>query len=233
LDWNTGTSRDFSYFSGVRKSPSSQIQVSSHVTNRANPVTGKSWPILAAALFWLSIGSAAHSQPATPSAPAPTGEWLVANRAAKINIVDCGGRLWGVVSWELRPGGTDKNNPDPKLRNRPTLGMPILIDMAPTKPNKWEGNVYNSENGKIYSASITLSDPNTLRIQGCVLGFLCGGESWTRAETSDTVGRAPAQTPSKPAPGGRKTATPQPSPADDVCSRVLGAAGLPHERGLK
>ena len=203
------------------------------MTNRANPATGKSWPILAATLFWLSIGSAAHSQPATPPTPAPTGEWLVANRAAKINIVDCGGRLWGVVSWELRPGGTDKNNPDPKLRNRPTLGMPILIDMAPTKPNKWEGNVYNSENGKIYSASITLSDPNTLRIQGCVLGFLCGGESWTRVETSDTVGRAPAQTPSKPAPGGRKTATPQPSPADNVCSRVVGAAGLPHERGLK
>jgi len=138
-----------------------------------------------------------------------------------------------VVSWEMRPGGTDKNNPDPKLRNRPTLGMPILMDMAPTNPNKWEGNVYNSENGKIYSASITLSDPNTVRIQGCVLGFLCGGESWTRVETSDTVGRAPAQTPSKPAPGGRKTATPQPSPADNVCSRVVGAAGLPHERGLK
>ena len=151
----------------------------------------------------------------------------------KIKIVDCGGHLWGVVAWEARPGGTDKEIPTPSLRSRPTLGMPILLDMTPTKPNKWEGNVYNSQNGKTYSASITLSDPNTLRIQGCVLGFLCGGESWTRVETSDTVGRAPAQTPSKPAPGGRKTATPQPSPADDVCSRVVGAAGLPHERGLK
>jgi hypothetical protein len=111
--------------------------------------------------------------------------------------------------------------------------MPILLDMAPTQPNKWEGKVYNSQNGKTYSANISLSDPNTLRIQGCVFGFLCGGENWTRFETNDTVGRAPAQTQSKPAPGGRKTATPQASPADDVCSRVLGAARLPHERGLK
>jgi uncharacterized protein (DUF2147 family) len=208
-------------------------QVSSHVTDRANPSTRNLLPIVATALLWLTIGGAAYSQTAAPSSPTAIGEWLVADRVARIKIADCGGRLWGVVAWEARPGGTDHRNPDPQLRSRPTLGMPILLDMAPTKPNKWEGQVYNSQNGKTYSASITLSDPNTLRIQGCVLGFLCGGENWTRFETSDTVGRAPAQTPSKPAPAGRKTATQQPAPADDVCSRVVGAAGLPHERGLK
>jgi len=207
------------------------------VTDRAYPATRKSSPIVAAALLWLTIGSVAYAQPAAqpaaPSSPSPTGEWLVNDRVARIKIVDCSGHLWGVVAWEARPGGTDHRNPDPQLRSRTTLGMPILLDMTPTKPNKWEGQVYNSQNGKTYSASITLSDPNTLRIQGCVFGFLCGGESWTRFETNDTVGRAPAQTQSKPAPGGRKTATQQPSPADDVCSRVVGAARLPHERGLK
>ena len=203
------------------------------MTNRANQRTGQSSAVFAAALLWLTLGSAAYSQTAAPSSPTPTGEWLVNDRVARIKIVDCSGHLWGVVAWEARPGGTDIRNPDPQLRSRPTLGMPILLDMIPTRPNKWEGQVYNSQNGKTYSASISLSDPNTLRIQGCVLGFLCGGDSWTRADTNDTVGRAPAQTPPKPAPGGRKTATPQSSPADDVCSRVLGAAGLPHERGLK
>ena len=225
----TGTTDDFSYFSDVQKTPTWQNQVSSHVTNRANPPTRKSSLIVAAALLWLTVGSAAHAQTAAPSSPAPTGEWLVNDRVARIKIVDCGGHLWGVVAWEARPGGTDVRNPDPQLRSRPTLGMPILLDMKPTNQNKWEGQVYNSQNGKTYSANIALSDPNTLRIQGCVFGFLCGGENWTRFEASDTVGRAPAQTPSKPAPG-RKTATP---PADDVCSRVVGAAGLSHERGLK
>jgi uncharacterized protein (DUF2147 family) len=209
------------------------MQVSSPVTNRANPRTGKSSAIFAATLLWLTVGGAAYAQTAAPSPPTPTGEWLVNDRVARIKIVDCSGHLWGVVAWEARSGGTDIRNPDPQLRSRPTLGMPILLNMTPTKPNRWEGQVYNSQNGKTYSASITLSDANTLRIQGCVFGFLCGGENWTRFETSDTVGRAPAQTQSKPAPGGRKTATPQTSPGDDVCSRVLGAAGLPHERGLK
>ena len=201
------------------------------MTYRAYPSTRNSLPILAT-LLWLTIGGTAYSQTATPSSPTATGEWLVNDRVARIKIVDCGGHLWGVVAWEARPGGTDHRNPDPQLRSRPTLGMPILLDMTPAKPNRWEGQVYNSQNGKTYSASITLSDPNTLRIQGCVFGFLCGGENWTRFETNDTVGRAPAQTQPKPMPG-RKTTTQQTSPADDVCSRVVGAAGLPHERGLK
>jgi uncharacterized protein (DUF2147 family) len=183
-------------------------------------------------LFWLTAGNCAFSQPASTGQLDPTGEWLVAQRIARIKIVDCGGHLWGVVAWEARPG-TDTKNPDPKLRNRPTLGMPVLLDMAATRPNKWEGNIYNSQNGQTYTASISLSDPNTLRVQGCVLGFLCGGESWTRAETNDTVGRAPAQAPAKPQAGGRKSAQQSGAPADDVCSGILGSAGLTHERGLK
>jgi len=51
-------------------------------------------------LFWLAFGNAAHSQPATP--PTPTGEWLVADRVARIKIVDCSGHLWGVVALLMR-----------------------------------------------------------------------------------------------------------------------------------
>jgi uncharacterized protein (DUF2147 family) len=182
-------------------------------------------------LLCLAASGAALSQPARQQV-SPIGEWLVADRVARIKIVDCNGHLWGVVAWEARPG-IDTKNPDPKLRNRPTLGMPILLDMVQTNANRWEGNVYNSQNGQTYSSNISLSDPNTLRIQGCVLGFLCGGENWTRVAADDTVGRAPAQAPSRPPPGGRKTAMPQSALADDVCSRILEPAGLAHERGLK
>jgi uncharacterized protein (DUF2147 family) len=191
------------------------------------------WPLAAAFIFCL-VGLV-FAQPASISPPDPTGEWLVAKRIARIKIVDCSGRLWGVVSWEAQPG-TDTKNPDPNLRSRPTLGMPILLGMAPTNSNQWEGQIYNSEDGNTYSASITLSDPNTLRVQGCVLGFLCGGENWTRVEGQDTLGSAPPQTPPKSS--GRKATAAKP-PAnmteapDDVCSRVTGTTGLSHERRLK
>ncbi len=146
------------------------------------------------------------------------GEWLVAKEIARIRIADCGGRLWGVVSWEARPG-VDNKNPNQQLRGRPTLGMPVLLGMAQTKANKWEGKIYNSEDGNTYSANITLLDPSTLKVQGCFLGFLCGGENWTRVEpeTSKRV-----QT------SGRTNNRNGRSAEDEVCRSLSDPSRLPH-----
>ena len=110
-----------------------------------------------------------------------TGEWLVAERTARISIADCGGALWGVVSWEADPGGADDKNPDTAKRGRLTLGMPVLLGMKASGANQWTGQIYNSENGKTYSGGLTLINPDVLRVRGCVLFILCGGENWTRA----------------------------------------------------
>jgi uncharacterized protein (DUF2147 family) len=111
----------------------------------------------------------------------PTGDWRVADGVANIRVAQCNGAVWGVIAWEQIPGGRDKNNPDPAKQNRPTLGMPTLIDMK-KKPgvDTWEGQVYNAKDGQVYSASIKPVGTDQLEIQGCVLGFLCGGETWTR-----------------------------------------------------
>ena len=114
-------------------------------------------------------------------AQAPTGEWLVANGKARIRIGPCGGALCGTISW-LQAPANDENNPDPAKRNRSLVGTQILLGMKPAGPNRWEGEIYNAENGKIYTGSISITGPDVLRIEGCVLaGLLCGGENWTRA----------------------------------------------------
>lgn len=111
----------------------------------------------------------------------PTGDWKVADEVANIRVAECNGSMWGVVAWEKTPGGRDKNNPDVALQSRPTLGMPILLDMK-KKPgaDQWEGQVYNAKDGKLYSSTIKPVGADQLEIQGCILGFLCGGETWTR-----------------------------------------------------
>jgi len=108
--------------------------------------------------------------------------------------------------------------------------MPILLGMTPSKENRWDGQIYNSEDGHTYSANITMVDPNTLRVQGCFLGFLCGGENWTRFETADVT--AATQRPSKP-PAKKTAAAPPPEPSEDVCSKTPASTGFSHERGLK
>jgi uncharacterized protein (DUF2147 family) len=111
----------------------------------------------------------------------PTGDWRVADGVATIRVAECNGSMWGAVAWEKTPGGRDKNNPDASKQNRLTLGMPILIDMK-KKPgvDQWEGQVYNAKDGQSYSSTIRPLGADQLEIQGCVLGFLCGGETWTR-----------------------------------------------------
>ena len=111
----------------------------------------------------------------------PTGDWRVADGVANIRVAQCSGNMWGVVVWEKIPGGRDKNNPDAAKQSRPTLGMPILLEMK-KKPgaDAWEGQVYNAKDGQTYSSTIKPVGSDQLEIQGCVLGFLCGGETWSR-----------------------------------------------------
>src|ERR1700756_5221843 len=139
----------------------------------------------------------------------PTGDWRVADGVANIRVAQCNGSMWGVVAWEKEAGGHDTNNPDASKRNRPTLGMPILLDMKhKAGTEQWEGQVYNAKDGQTYSSTITPTDANHLEIQGCVLGFLCGGETWTRV--APPIPSSPANSMAK---GGPKTAAPAPRAA--------------------
>src|SRR5215813_5855217 len=136
----------------------------------------------------------------TPALAAdPTGDWRVADGVANIRVAQCNGSMWGVVAWEKEPGGRDSNNPDPAKQSRPTLAMPILLNMK-KKPgtDSWEGQVYNAKDGQTYASTITPHGTDQLEIKGCVLGFLCGGETWTRA--GPPIPSSPANSMAKGAP---------------------------------
>ncbi len=135
----------------------------------------------------------------------PTGDWRVADGVANIRVAECNGSMWGAVAWEKTPGGRDTNNPDVSKKNRPTLGMPILIDMKKKAGvDQWEGQVYNAKDGQSYSSTIKPVGSDQLEIQGCLLGFLCGGETWTRVAgpipSSASIGMAKGTPKAPPAP---------------------------------
>jgi uncharacterized protein (DUF2147 family) len=151
----------------------------------------------------------------------PTGDWRVADGVANIRVAQCNGSMWGVVAWEKEAGGRDTNNPDPAKKTRPTLGMPILIDMKKKAgSDQWEGQVYNAKDGQLYSSTISPTGSDQLEIKGCVLGFLCGGETWTRVappipsspSNSMAKGAAPKMAAPSSAPKTTGTASPASSP---------------------
>jgi uncharacterized protein (DUF2147 family) len=134
---------------------------------------------------------------ATPAfAASPKGDWMVEDKSAIVRIDSCGGAFCGTIVWAKKQGGVDENNPDPAKRNRPIIGLQILLGMKPASEGRYDGDIYNPENGKIYTSHMWLKGDDTLRIEGCVLGFLCGGQDWTRTklETPATAG------PQRPAP---------------------------------
>jgi uncharacterized protein (DUF2147 family) len=190
----------------------------------------------------------------------PTGDWLVADGVAKVRVAECNGAMWGAISWEKQPG-LDSNNADPAKQSRPTLGMPLLFDMKKkSDEDLWEGQVYDAKTtGRLQQASIRLLSPDKLEIKGCMLGILCGGETWTRASApipsspSNNLAATPAAAKGAPKAGMAKTTPPKhqgkttgqktvapaaaatAAPADpvgDICL-LPDIAGAAHEGGLK
>src|SRR5437899_7348356 len=173
----------------------------------------------------------------TPALAAdPTGDWRVADSVANIRVAQCNGSMWGAVAWEKTPGGRDEYNPDASKKDRPTLGMAILIDMKKKAgADQWEGQVYNAKDGQLYSSTITPVGTDQLEIKGCVLGFLCGGETWTRV--GPPIPLSPANAMAKGAPktiGTAPKAAPTPgaaAPAPTTGAPKSTAAAKPVQRG--
>lgn len=120
------------------------------------------------------------------------GTWLTEDGKARVHITHCGGTaLCGAITWLKEPidpdtgqPKTDIHNADASHRGRPLIGTQILLGMKPSgEPDKWEGKVYNAEDGDTYTAYLTVLGPSSLKLQGCVLGgLICKGQTWSRTE---------------------------------------------------
>jgi uncharacterized protein (DUF2147 family) len=116
----------------------------------------------------------------------PTGTWLTDEGKATVRVSDCGGALCATIVSLREPNDpqtgrpkTDIYNVDASKRNRPIVGVQVLISLRPQGANKWSGQVYNPEDGKTYDGNVVLENANILKVQGCVL-FLCETKTWTR-----------------------------------------------------
>jgi uncharacterized protein (DUF2147 family) len=146
-----------------------------------------------AAALWLSIAAQAAIGPkmiARAYAADPLGTWYTEDKDSQVRIRNCGGALCGALVWLKHPNDdatgqprTDKENSDASKRNRPLLGVEIVLSMKPTgTPNEWKGQVYNAKDGNTYTGYFTLTGANTAELKGCAMGIICKSQTWTRAK---------------------------------------------------
>lgn len=139
-------------------------------------------------LIALGLLGALAAMPAarTQTGDDPTGIWQTQAGDARVRVARCGNALCGTIvslrdKLDPQTGKPpiDDKNPDPARRNRPMIGLQMFVDMQPTAPGKWSGQIYNSDDGKTYASNVSVGGPDVLKVEGC-LGAFCGGENWTR-----------------------------------------------------
>jgi len=123
------------------------------------------------------------------AAEAPLGRWLTDGGKSQVEIKKCGETLCGEIVWLKEPNNeagepqTDERNPDEAMRDRPILGLRLLSGFVRDGGKEaWrDGKIYNPEDGKTYSATMTLEKPDRLKVRGYV-GLPLFGKSqiWSR-----------------------------------------------------
>lgn len=136
--------------------------------------------------FILAAGLTLAASPALATDPVQ-GEWLTQAGTAKVRVGPCPARperMCGVVSWLKNPAdakATDTNNPDPKLKTRPILGLQMIRDFKPAGPGRWNGGkIYDPNSGKTYDSKISVGANGTLKVEGCIL-MVCQAQTWRRS----------------------------------------------------
>lgn len=110
------------------------------------------------------------------------GVWLNPENGSHIEFYACGEGVCGKILKVTDGQKTDDKNPDPAKRERPIIGLLIMDGAKKSGANKWVGTLYNRENGKSYSGTVTVKSKDTLELSGCVVAVLCKTLSWTRVK---------------------------------------------------
>ena len=120
------------------------------------------------------------------------GTWYNDDKTSAIQITkESDGKFDGKIVWLDEPNENgkpkvDDENPDPKLQNRPLLGLTIVKNFKyDSKKERWvEGRIYDPDNGKTYDcfAWFENGDTGKLYLKGYVAGIKALGRKtiWTR-----------------------------------------------------
>ena len=162
----------------------------------------------AAVVGLLTVALLAPVSPSHAASVDPTGYWKKpdAERESKIEVFKCGKKktnLCAKIAWLKEPNDSkgqplhDVRNENPALRGRQILGLPIFTDLVPSAPSTWNGKIYNPEDGRTYTATLTVVSRKQILLKGCKAWLLCGERNWFRTPPPPPEVLAPAVPPAE------------------------------------
>jgi len=144
----------------------------------------KSMSVLKVSLAALlaAAGLATASDASAQGQASPYGFWRNPKGSVHLEIRPCGANVCGYIVWanaaalaDARKGGTDN-----------LIGLQIFRDFAQDRSGAMRGKVFVPDLNMTFAGSATLSDPNSLRAKGCLIGrVLCKSQTWTRLASAN------------------------------------------------
>ncbi|NOY36696.1 MAG: DUF2147 domain-containing protein [Chlorobi bacterium] len=140
------------------------------------------------ATFFLLLGMQVWAQGVADKV---VGKWYTDDKETIIEIYKQGNKYHGKIVWLKEPyengkPKVDDDNPDPKLQNRPIMGLTLLQNFVYDRDKQqWNnGIIYDPKSGKTYDCYMWMESPNALNIKGYVLGMKFIGRKtiWTKAQ---------------------------------------------------
>ena len=107
------------------------------------------------------------------------GLWLTEDGGGVIEIGSCGSQYCG---WIVGLAAASSGTALPKDTNgNSRCGLEIIQGLAETDPGAWTGRITNPEDGRTYSARLSVDDHGRLRLRGYLLVPLLGQtQIWTK-----------------------------------------------------
>ena len=140
----------------------------------------------------LSIACFVFAAPAPAASLDPYGVWVREESGTEFDFYNCANKLCARIVKVA------------KDEDKTALNTVILRNAVKTG-EEWRGDIFNLDNGKIYKGIVTLPNASDLKLEGCLLRFLCKRETWKRAK-DQSAASTPGGQPAKPAP------SPKPGP---------------------
>ena len=116
---------------------------------------------------------------AAPAAAAQApfeGRWTNPKKSVIIEVAPCGSAHCGTVVWaspktkaNARKGGTEQ-----------LVGTHLITGIRRTNDGTYKGRGFVPKRNITAPATIRQTGPNTMIVKGCVLGFICKEQRWTR-----------------------------------------------------
>jgi uncharacterized protein (DUF2147 family) len=105
------------------------------------------------------------------------GIWWNSDASVAVDVQPCANLLCGTVTRaEPRAEADARKGGFPHM-----VGLRVIRQLQHVGPGRWKGMVLIPERNVTVRSTVSRLDAGHLRVEGCILGFLCSHEIWRRA----------------------------------------------------